>query len=80
MLPPLASEFIALVKDSSLAYVIGLTELSMRAYDIAGASYMTFEPWLTTACLYLGITVTLSAGVRLLERRLGVGYSEEAIR
>lgn len=80
ILPPLASEFIALVKDSSLASVIGLEELTKRAQDIQGRSYLTFEPWLTVALLYLVICVLLSLGVRWLERWLGVGHREQAIR
>jgi polar amino acid transport system permease protein len=80
ILPPLASEFIALVKDSSLASVIGLMELTMATRDVQAGAYMTFEPWLLTAALYLGINVVLSLGVRLLERKLGVAHRGEAIR
>lgn len=79
ILPPLASEFIALVKDSSLACVIGLQELTMATRDVQSGSYMTFEPWLTTAAIYLAINVLLSFGVRLLEKRLGVARRGEAI-
>lgn len=79
-LPPLASEFIALVKDSSLASVIGLQELTMATRDVQAGAYMTFEPWLVTAALYLGINVLLSLGVRRLERRLGVARRGEAIQ
>ena len=80
ILPPLASEFIALVKDSSLASVIGLEELTKRAQDVQGRSYLTFEPWLTVALLYLVICVLLSLCVRWLEGYLGVGHRESAIR
>jgi polar amino acid transport system permease protein len=79
ILPPLASEFIALVKDSSLAMVISLHELTMSTYAIQSGSYMTFEPWLTTAGIYLTINVLLSFGVRLLERKLGGARRGEAI-
>ena len=80
ILPPLASEFIALVKDSSLASVAALKELTKKAQDIQSSSYLTFEPWITTAALYLVICVILSLGVRALERWLGVGHQQEAIR
>lgn len=80
ILPPLASEFIALVKDSSLAYVIGLEELTMATRNVQSAAYMTFEPWIATACLYLAINVVLSLGVRGLEHGLGVAHVREAIR
>ena len=80
ILPPLASEFIALVKDSSLAFVIGLRELTKTTQGVQSSAIMTFEPWLVAAGLYLGINVVLSLGVRLLERSLGVGQREEGIR
>lgn len=80
ILPPLASEFIALVKDSSLASVIGLNELTMGTRDVQAGSYMTFEPWLTTAVMYLGINVVLSLGVRLLEKKLGTSQRAESIQ
>jgi polar amino acid transport system permease protein len=80
VLPPLASEFIALVKDSSLASVIGLEELTKRASDVQGRSFLTFEVWIAAACLYLVINVVLSLGVRLLEHKLGVAHQREEIR
>lgn len=80
VLPPLASEFIALVKDSSLASVIGLEELTKRAQDVQGRAFLTFEVWIAAACLYLAINVVLSLGVRLLERRLGVAHQEAEVR
>lgn len=80
ILPPLASEFIALVKDSSLASVIGLAELTQATRNAQSGAYMTFEPWLVTAGLYLAINVILSLGVRRLEARLGVARRGEAIQ
>lgn len=80
ILPPLASEFIALVKDSSLASVIGLVELTQSTRNVQSSAYMTFEPWLVTAALYLAINVLLSLGVRKLEGRLGVARRAEAIQ
>lgn len=80
VLPPLASEFVALVKDSSLASAAALNELTKKTQEVQASSYLTFEPWIATACLYLLICALLSFGVRLLERWLGVGHVEEAIR
>lgn len=80
ILPPLASEFVALVKDSSLASVIGLEELTKRAQDVQGRSYLTFEVWIVTALLYLVINVLLSLAVRFLQVKLGTAKKREAIR
>ena len=80
VLPPLASEFVALVKDSSLASVIGYEELSKRAADISSSYALTYEPWLMAALLYLAVNVTLSLGVRLLEKKLGTESDRGEIR
>jgi polar amino acid transport system permease protein len=80
ILPPLASEFIALVKDSSLASVIGFQELAQQTRGVQSGSYMSFEPWLAAAVLYLVINVVLSLGVRGLEKKLGVAQRGEGIR
>lgn len=80
ILPPLASEFVALVKDSSLASVVGLEELTKRAQDVQGRTYQTFEVWIMTALLYLVINLTLSFAIRLLERKTKTGAQREAIR
>jgi polar amino acid transport system permease protein len=80
IMPPLASEFIALVKDSSLASMIGLLELTQQTRGVQSSAYMTFEPWLMAAVLYLSINVVLSLAVRGLERKLGVSQRGEGIR
>lgn len=69
MLPPLAGEFVSLVKDSSLLYVIGVAELSKRAEEAMTDTYRTYEVFLPVAVLYLAITFPLSRWVRRLELR-----------
>ena len=60
MVPPLAGELVGLVKDSSLLYVIGVTELTKAAYDVYSTTRKTYEPFLALALLYLLITFPLS--------------------
>jgi len=69
MLPPMAGEFISLVKDSSLLMAIGVLELSKRAREAGGDTYRTYEIYLPLALLYLAITFPLSRWVRRLELR-----------
>lgn len=69
MLPPLAGEFVALVKDSSLLSVIGVYELSKRANEAAASTHRTYEVYLPLALLYLAVTFPLSRWVRRLELR-----------
>lgn len=70
ILPPLVSEFIVLIKDSSLVSVIGAAELLRRARTL-GATYFNYLPPLLCASLmYLIMTITISYFARKLERRL----------
>ncbi|MBL4846423.1 MAG: amino acid ABC transporter permease [Planctomycetes bacterium] len=80
ILPPLASEFVALVKDSSLASVVGLEELTKRATDVQGRTYQTFEVWIVTAVLYLVVNISLSFAIRFLEAKTKTGKDEAVIR
>jgi polar amino acid transport system permease protein len=70
MVPPLAGELVNLVKDSSLLYVIAVSEVSKRAYEVYAATNKTFEPFLALAVLYLALTFPLSRLARWLELRL----------
>lgn len=71
--PPLVSQAITLVKDSSLASAIAVAELSKNAQIIISDTYMVFEIWLLTAGLYLLVTMTLGklAGIWLQSRDAG---------
>jgi polar amino acid transport system permease protein len=70
VLPPICSQFISLIKDSSLVSVISITELTYMSRKIIGANMAAFEIYLTVGLMYLFITVTLSQLIRKLERRL----------
>jgi polar amino acid transport system permease protein len=70
MVPPLAGELVSLVKDSSLLYVIAVSEVTKRSYEVYAATNKTFEVFLPLALLYLAITLPLSRLARALELRL----------
>lgn len=70
MLPPLGSVLVNLVKHSAIVSVIAVYDLTTQARTIISDTFMAFEIWLTTAALYLAITITLSLCVAWLERRL----------
>lgn len=69
VMPSVGNEVINLVKDSSLVYVIGLGDL-MRAGNIAAARDVTLVPYLLVGLLYLILTITLTYGMRGLEKRM----------
>jgi polar amino acid transport system permease protein len=69
MLPPLAGEFVSLVKDSSLLSAVGVLEVTKRARELQAETYRTFEVFLPLAATYLLITFPLSRLARRLELR-----------
>ena len=69
ILPPLAGQFISLVKDSSLLGVMAVRELTKATREAVTSSMQSLELWFTCALLYLVLTFTLSLFVQYLERR-----------
>ena len=70
VLPPLGNDFIAMLKDSSLAAVIGVDEITHMAQVYAASSFEYFQTYNTLAYFYLLMTLGLSMLVKLLERRV----------
>ena len=68
--PPLSNTFISLVKDTSLASLILVTELFRRAQEIAAFSQEFMVIYIEAALIYWLICVVLSTGQSALERRL----------
>ncbi|ADZ93174.1 ABC transporter permease subunit [Marinomonas mediterranea] len=69
-LPPLAGQFINLIKDSSLVSVISITDLTKAGREVVSGSFAPFEVWFTVAALYLIVTGALSWAIQILEKRL----------
>jgi polar amino acid transport system permease protein len=69
ILPPLAGQFISLIKDSSLLGMIGIRELLKATREVITTRLQPFELFFTCAVLYLVVTFTLSMFVQYLERR-----------
>ena len=70
IVPPIVSEFITLIKDSSLISCIGVSELLLRT-QVMGANYSNYlVPLVTAGCMYLAMTLTVSYFARRLERKL----------
>lgn len=71
LLPPMCSLVISLVKDSSLASVIAVYELTRAARSLVSQTFLAFELWLTIAAIYLAVNLVMSQLGNFLERRLG---------
>jgi len=70
ILPSLANEFITLLKESSVAFAIGLGDLTFGGNTIRSTTYSPFLPLLAVALIYLILVLILSKLVSILERRL----------
>jgi polar amino acid transport system permease protein len=73
ILPPLAGQFISLVKDSAIVSVISIQELTFQGMELMAATYLTFEIWITISALYLIMTLSCSLAVERLEIRMTTG-------
>jgi polar amino acid transport system permease protein len=69
VLPPLAGQFIQLIKDSSLVSLVSIQELSFMAQDIQVATQRVFEVFVFVAALYFVICFGLSQLFGVFERR-----------
>lgn len=70
VLPALANEFIALLKETSVAFYIGVADLTQGGLKIRSITYSNFMPLIAIAVIYLVLVLGLSYLVSLLERRL----------
>ena len=69
VLPPLANQFITLVKDSSIISLISVQELTYKTLELVASTRTIFEAWITTAIIYFGLCFSLSLLFRYLEQR-----------
>ena len=69
-LPPMAGQFISLIKDSSLVSVIAITDLTKAGREVISATFSTFEVWFSVAVMYLVLTSSLSFLISRLEIRM----------
>ena len=70
VLPTLCNEFIALLKETSVAGYVGVIDLTKAGNIIAGRTFIYFIPLIAVALIYLVMVMILSWLVSILERRL----------
>ena len=69
ILPPLAGQFGALIKDSSLLSIIAVSELTLNAQEVNAFTYSALESYLPLAAGYLLLTLPISMFSRYLEKK-----------
>ena len=70
VIPPLGNIGIALIKNTSLASTIGVSELLGAAETVESRTFRAEEAFLMATLLYLALTIPLGLTVNVLERRL----------
>ena len=71
ILPSLGNEYIAMIKETSIAGTFMIYEL-MYTKTLLASKYLIWQPLFIIAGIYLVVTLVLSALVKMLERRLAV--------
>jgi His/Glu/Gln/Arg/opine family amino acid ABC transporter permease subunit len=70
ILPPLGNDFVAMVKDSSLVSVLGVSDITQLGKVTAAGNFRYFETYNVVALIYLTMTITLSILLRRFEARM----------
>lgn len=68
VVPPMANQFISLIKDSSIISLISVQELTYKTVELVASTRMIFEAWITTAAFYFILCFGLSMLFRRFEK------------
>ena len=69
-LPAMGNEFVAIIKESSILYAVGVYELTYQAYKLASVNYYYIETMIVAALIYFVLTYVATKLLALLERRM----------
>lgn len=71
-LPPLVNNIVALLKDSSLAFTIGVVELTNAGSQVKSTSFQAVPVFIATAIIYLVLTTVMTQISDAVERRFDI--------
>lgn len=80
IIPPLASNFIGIIKDSSLVGIIGLNELMRQSQIAVSLSFRPFEIYTAAMFIYITLALIISPLASLIERRAARTYQLSSSR
>ena len=69
ILPPLAGQFITLIKDSAIISLISIQELTFVANEVAATTTRVFETWILVGAMYFVLCYSFALLFAHLERR-----------
>ena len=70
VLPTLGNEFIALIKETSVASFIAVTDLTKAFQNMANSTYEYIVPYIVLALIYLVLVILITILVRVMEKKL----------
>ena len=75
-IPGWSNEYSIVLKDSAVAYALGVTEIMARAHFVASRTYEHLPLYFTAGLMFLILTYLGVKGLRLLEKKVRIpGYS-----
>ena len=75
ILPPLAGQFITLIKDSAIVSLISIQELTFLANEVAASTTRVFETWIIVGGIYFVLCYSLAVLFGRMEKRMKVERS-----
>jgi len=72
ILPPLTSEFVNIIKNSAVALVINLVELTQQTRSMAEFSFKVFEAFTAATLIYLLVNVVVVSLMRFIEKKVAI--------
>jgi glutamate transport system permease protein len=78
VIPTLVTQLVALLKDSTLGYVVSYPELMKQAQNLTVYTHLLVQTYLIVAAIYVVVNLLLSRFAVSLERRLGSRTSSRA--
>ena len=73
ILPAIANEFVVIIKESAIAYTIGVPDLMSAVNDVRGAASIIMEPLLVATAVYFCLCFPTSKIIAYFERRMSRG-------
>ena len=73
-LPAMGNEFVAIIKESSITYLIGVQDIMSVVKSVQGATYRQMEALVYAAVLYFCLTFPTSKVIAHFERKMSRGY------
>jgi len=71
VVPSLVTQLVALLKDSTLGYVVSYPELMKQATNLTSYTHLLVQTYLVVALIYVVVNLLLSRFAEWLERRMG---------